>query len=306
MNIVIIGAGFTGMELAKRLINEKNTVTLIDNDEETVRHASNRLDCTVLLSDGNSLETLEQAGIGRADALVTVTDSDEINMITCSLVDAVYPSVLKIARVRNYAYYLNNMILTAILAMSIVLVIIYSMGAELKYGTSTELLETAGDSVRVAVAGKLVPYTVLFTVLGVLLEVLLFGWCHYPLKGSLGWMILAVTALVLAYEAVAVFIVSLVPTLRLSISIGSLYSVLGITFAGFPLPLTSLPPALQGLSSIFPLRFYYQIYLREVIYGTGFPGWWMYLVFLLLFLFLPLLPSRRLYKAYKYQEYPKD
>lgn len=108
MNIVIIGAGFTGVQLAKRLINEKNDVILIDNNEDVVRHASNRLDCTVELADGNSLETLESFNIGEKDALVTLTDSDEVNMITCSMVDAVYPSVLKIARVRNYSYYVNT------------------------------------------------------------------------------------------------------------------------------------------------------------------------------------------------------
>lgn len=106
--IVIVGAGFTGIQLAKRLINEDNDVVLIDNDEDIVRHASNRLNCTVLLKDGNSLETLEEVGISKSDALVAVTESDEINMITCSLVDAVYPDLLKIARVRNYDYYVNT------------------------------------------------------------------------------------------------------------------------------------------------------------------------------------------------------
>ena len=108
MKIVIVGAGFTGTQLAKRLINGKNDVVLIDNDETTVRHASNRLDCNVINADGNNLDTLEEAGIENADALVCVTSNDEVNMITCSLVDSVYPKVLKIARVRNYAYYANT------------------------------------------------------------------------------------------------------------------------------------------------------------------------------------------------------
>lgn len=108
MNIVIVGAGFTGVQLARRLINERNEVAIIDNDEEVVRHVSNSLDCSVILADGNSLETLEEAGIAKADALVCVSSSDEVNMITCSLVDAVYPDVLKIARVRNFAYYMNT------------------------------------------------------------------------------------------------------------------------------------------------------------------------------------------------------
>ncbi len=108
MNIVIIGAGFTGVQLARRLINEKNEVVLIDNNEEVVRHASNSLDCEVKEMDGNSLDNLEEAGIAKADALVCVTSNDEINMITCSVVDTVYPDILKIARVRNFSYYNNT------------------------------------------------------------------------------------------------------------------------------------------------------------------------------------------------------
>ena len=105
MKIFVIGAGFTGTQLARALVLERNNVVLIDNNPERVRYASDQLDCTVLEADGNNLESLEAAGIASADALVTLTADDEINMITCSLVDAVYPRIQKIARVRNYAYY---------------------------------------------------------------------------------------------------------------------------------------------------------------------------------------------------------
>ena len=108
MKIVIVGAGFTGLQLAKILVNERNDVVIIDNDEERTKYASNSIDCSVLNADGNSLATLERAEISKADALVCVTESDEVNMVTCSLVDAIYPNVLKIARVRNYEYYVNR------------------------------------------------------------------------------------------------------------------------------------------------------------------------------------------------------
>ena len=108
MRIIIVGAGFTGVQLAKQLINGKNDVVIIDNNEDIVRHVSNRLDCDVIQADGNNLQILEDAGIESSDALVCVTSSDEVNMITCSLVDSVYPNILKIARVRNYAYYVNS------------------------------------------------------------------------------------------------------------------------------------------------------------------------------------------------------
>ena len=108
MKVFIVGAGFTGVQLAKILSNERNDVTLIDNNEEITRHLADQIDCTVLTEDGNNLENLESAGIAKADVLVCLTESDEVNMITCSLVDAVYPDILKIARVRNYAYYVNT------------------------------------------------------------------------------------------------------------------------------------------------------------------------------------------------------
>ena len=206
----------------------------------------------------------------------------------------------------SYAYYLNNMILAGILAMCIVLVIAYSLASELKYGTSKQLLECSGDSVAIAVAGKLLPYTVLFTAMGVAVQLILFGFLHYPLRGSIGWMIVAMLAMVLACEAMAVFIVSLVPTLRLSVCISALYSVLGFSFAGFTLPISSLPVWLQGVSAIFPLRFYYQIFVREALYGAGFAGWWPYLVCLLCYCLLPFLTAKRLDGAYRYQNYPRN
>lgn len=108
MKIFIIGAGFTGIQLAKRFVDGKNDVVLIDNNKDAVSYAENRLDCGAILADGNNLAVLEEAGIADADALVCVTADDEVNMITCSLVDSVYPKILKIARVRNYAYYVNT------------------------------------------------------------------------------------------------------------------------------------------------------------------------------------------------------
>ena len=206
----------------------------------------------------------------------------------------------------NYSYYLVNMILMGVLAMCITLITAYAVGSELKYGTSKHLLEASGDSIFTAILGKLAPYTLLFEILGVVLQLLLYGPLHYPMNGCMGWLILATLVFVMAYEAVGVFIVAMVPTLRLGVCISALYSVLGFSFAGFTLPVSSLPAALQGMSAIFPLRFYYQLYVREVLYGTGFAGWWCYLVYMLLFLLIPFLGARRLHNAYRYQNYPRN
>lgn len=104
MKIIIVGGGVTGMELARRLIRKKHDVTLIDRDEDVARHAANRLDCMVVQASGNDTQILLDAGIKKADALVAVTDSDELNMIICGIAESLTPNVVKIARVRNEDY----------------------------------------------------------------------------------------------------------------------------------------------------------------------------------------------------------
>ncbi|GHV86038.1 Trk system potassium transport protein TrkA [Spirochaetia bacterium] len=107
MRIIIVGAGLVGTQLARHLIEEKHDIAIIEANEERARHVSNRLDCMVLQDEGNSINALEEAGIAKAEALICVTDSDEVNMIICGLASR-YPKLLKIARVRNDEYVRRN------------------------------------------------------------------------------------------------------------------------------------------------------------------------------------------------------
>lgn len=108
MKIIIIGAGFTGGLLAKALVAERNNVVLVDRNPERARSAADQLDCTVIEADGSNLKTLEKAGIASADALIALTGDDETNMLISSTVDAVYPGIKKIARVRDYDRYMRT------------------------------------------------------------------------------------------------------------------------------------------------------------------------------------------------------
>ena len=108
VRVVIVGAGFTGTQLARYLVQEKHNVSIIESNEEKARHASNRLDCLVLHDEGNHLNALEEAGISQADALVCVTESDEVNMLICGLAASRYQELIKIARVRNVDYIKMN------------------------------------------------------------------------------------------------------------------------------------------------------------------------------------------------------
>ena len=206
----------------------------------------------------------------------------------------------------NYGIYINGVLLPGILEMIVILITIYAIGSELKYGTSRHLLEVAGGSLEKALLGKMIPYTIIFTVLGITLELLLFYWLKYPLQGSLWWMFLDMLLLVSASEALAFFIIGLFPVLRLAISVGAIVSILGISLSGFTLPVEVMPPYIQGFSAIFPLRHYYLFHVQETMWGSGFAGWWQEAVHMLLFLFLPAFVMKRLENAYIKQDYEKD
>ncbi|MBL8966824.1 MAG: NAD-binding protein [Spirochaetaceae bacterium] len=101
MRTVILGAGSAGMQLAKRLSEEGKDVALIERDPDVARVAANALDCLVVQGDGSTPEILERAGTGAARHFVALTGSDEVNIVTCSVVAAEYPATSRIARVRN-------------------------------------------------------------------------------------------------------------------------------------------------------------------------------------------------------------
>ncbi len=206
----------------------------------------------------------------------------------------------------NYNYYLSSVLLPGVLEMIVIIVLIYSLGAELKYGTSRHLLETSGNSIVTALAGKLLVWTLTFSAIGLILILLLFHRLHFPLAGSIWNMFLGIFLMIFASEAIAIFILEMLPVPRLALSIGALYSVLGFSLSGFTLPIEAMPPYIQGLAAAFPLRHYYLFYVQEAIFGAGFAGWWKQVIYLLIFILLPLIGLVRLKKAYIHQNFPKD
>ncbi|MBR3012218.1 MAG: ABC transporter permease [Bacteroidales bacterium] len=206
----------------------------------------------------------------------------------------------------NYGAYLANMMIPGMLQMVVIILLIYSLGTELKYGTSRHLLQTVDGDIYAAVSGKVALYTLLFTLIGWSIEVILYKWMHFPLAGRLGQMMLACFLLVLASEAVAVLIIGCVPVCRFALSIGALYSVLGLSLTGFTLPVEAMPAGLRGLTMMYPLRYYYEMYVQCGVFGSGFGQWYIYVVALLLFCFLPFLVLRRLKHAYEYLDYERN
>ncbi len=110
MKVIILGAGRIGFQLARQLVGEDKQVTVIEKDSAKAKQLSNTVDCHVINEEGNSPAVLREAGIEDADFFVAVTDSDEINMISCGLVAAEFSKPVTVARVRNLDYSASRML----------------------------------------------------------------------------------------------------------------------------------------------------------------------------------------------------
>lgn len=113
MNIVIVGCGEVGADIAAQLSNEEgNAITLVDMSAEKIKELSAKLDVMGVIGNGATHTVLEEAGIEKADLLIAVTESDELNLLCCMIAKKT-GSCKVIARVRNPEYrsereYLKN------------------------------------------------------------------------------------------------------------------------------------------------------------------------------------------------------
>ena len=104
MKIVIIGAGGVGYNIASRLALESKNVVVVDIDAMATRKIAEDLDVKVVTGSGSNPDTLRQAGIIGADILLAVTDSDEINIVSCLIANQISPMTRKLVRLRNEGF----------------------------------------------------------------------------------------------------------------------------------------------------------------------------------------------------------
>lgn len=104
MKIIIIGAGQVGGTLAENLVSEKNEITVIDQNMNTLRNLQDRLDLQVVCGVGSHPDVLKKAGAADADMLIAVTNSDESNMMACQVAFSLFKTPTKIARIRSEQY----------------------------------------------------------------------------------------------------------------------------------------------------------------------------------------------------------
>lgn len=196
----------------------------------------------------------------------------------------------------NYNVYLSNVILPGLLMLFIFMVTVFSIGTEVKYNTMHDWLIMARGSMFHALAGKLLPQTLIFFLIGIAFAIGLYGVLHFPCHSGLPTMLLVMFLGIIGAQGLGVFMFAMLPTLRMSLSFASLWGVISFSICGMSYPVMAMHPTLQGLSLLFPLRHYFLLYVNCALDGYPLMNAAPYVVGLLLFAMLPLLLLRRLKK----------
>lgn len=194
----------------------------------------------------------------------------------------------------NYSVYLSQSFIPCLLALIVLLVTVFSICQEKKTGTSVEWLAMAKGNMAVALAGKLLPQTVIFTLVGVAMQAMMFGFMHFPLNCTPVNMLLAMLLLVMACQAFAAFITEMLPNLRMALSIVSLTGILCFSIAGFSFPVDKMYGGVAIFSYLVPIRYYFLIYIDQALNGIPLYYSRFYYMALLAFLLLPVIGMRRL------------
>ena len=103
MNIIVAGCGKIGRALVSNLVSEGHDVTVMDNSPKIIEQMTETFDVMGICGNCADCETLEEAGAADTDIFVAVTDSDELNMLSCFLAQKIGASHT-IARIRNPEY----------------------------------------------------------------------------------------------------------------------------------------------------------------------------------------------------------
>ena len=104
MKVIICGAGQVGWQIARHLSGEANDVTVVDNNPDLVRRATESLDVQGIAGFASYPDVLEQAGARDADMIIAATYSDEVNMVTCQVAHSIFAIPRKVARLRSQSY----------------------------------------------------------------------------------------------------------------------------------------------------------------------------------------------------------
>jgi ABC-2 type transport system permease protein len=248
----------------------------------------------MVMKDMKTISTLGSAAVGQATLQARGFTDAQIQ----TLLQPIRVDLHQIANPwSSYNVYLTTMIVPGVFMLFIFLITAYSLGTELKFNTSKNWLEMADNRMLVALIGKFLPQTLIWLALVYGYEWYVFFHLGFPHLGSPWMLVLLGLMEVLASQGFGIFAFGLMPSLRMSMSICSLWAVLSISMAGSAFPIMGMDSPLQSLSWLFPLRHYYMIYQISVFNGFPLIEAWFHFAALCAFLLLPWFVLKKLKNA---------
>lgn len=203
----------------------------------------------------------------------------------------------------NYSYFLLSALLPMMIVIFTLLSSVFAVGVEVREGTGPQWLAHAEGSLIVALAGKLLPYTLLLMINAMVMNVILFVRMGTPLNGSFAIILFSEMALIVTYQMLGVFLIAVSANLRLSLSIASAYSMMALTFSGLTFPQFAMPAAAQIASFLFPFTYWVKIFISQAMRGENPQKALLSLAAFLLFVFLSLCFLPRLKRILTQEKY---
>lgn len=240
---------------------------------------------SLIFRDLKTVSTLGSAGLGQATMRAK-------GMTQSQIMTFLQPITLDVHPLNNpwinYNQYLSTMLVPATFLLFIMLLTAYSLGSEIKTQRGKELMERSGDNILIAIIGKLLPQTLLFVGMMFIYQFYMYEVLGFVHKGGLGLILTDALLAVLAAQGFATFVFSIMPSMRLAMSVCSLWGVLSYSLVGTAFPIFAMDAPIQTLSFLFPMRHYWLIYSLNIFNGYPIETTWINFAMLIIFIVLPL------------------
>jgi ABC-2 type transport system permease protein len=249
---------------------------------------------SMVMKDLKTISTLGSAAVGQATMRAKGFTPEQIQ----TFLQPVRIDLHQVANPwSNYNMYLSTVFVPGVMMLFMFLISAYSLGMELKSDRGKEWLAKADGNIIVAILGKYVPQSIVFLALIFFYEFYIYHVLQFSHLGSWDYIVLLVVLQVFASIGFGIFIFGLMPSLRMSMSICSLWGVLSFSLAGSAFPVMGMDSPIQSLTWLFPLRHYYMLYQITVFNGYPLIDAWFHLVALVGFTLLPWFVVRKIKNA---------
>ncbi len=168
----------------------------------------------------------------------------------------------------NYAHFLLAALLPSSLQVIVVTTMAYAVGLDVETSHRLRVLRRLGGGLWPAMAGKILPYTLLFLVVLGIADWVLFGVLDMPLRGNRYLLILAGILFILADQFIGVLLALLLRPMASAISIGTLLMAPAFGFMGIGFPRIGMNAFAYNWGQLIPGTWYLMARIDQTIRGT--------------------------------------